>query len=136
MKPFGLWLCLALSGFGALSGGYHWYLEGNPRRVLVAVDASYPMHSVWPQMRETLLELERTPYARFSLYTEKGRVHGWSERFSAGKLQPYAPRDLSALPTGAGAPELDQASERVLITNAPAADLGAFADWKIIHLTP
>lgn len=136
MKPFALWLCLALSGFGALGGGYHLYLSEHPRRILVAVDASYPMQSVWPEVREALLAVEQRPYATFSLYTEKGKVHGWADRLSAGKIQPYAPRNLGALPVGAGAPELEEAGERVLITNAPAAELGDFAGWTIVRPAP
>ncbi|MDX1431647.1 MAG: hypothetical protein R3286_04285 [Gammaproteobacteria bacterium] len=136
MKPFALWLCLALAGFGALGGGYHLYLSEHPRRILVAVDASYPMRSAWPAVRAALGRIEQRPYATFSLYTEKGKVHGWADRLSAGKLQPYAPRNLAGLPTGAGAPELEQASERVLVTNAPAAELGAFAGWRIVRPAP
>lgn len=133
MKPLALWLALALASFGALGGGYHLYLERNPRLVLIAVDASYPMQSVWPQVRATLAEIERRPYARFSLYTEKGKVHGWETRIGAGKIQPYAPRALGALPAGRGAPELDEASERVLVTNAPDSELGAFDDWRVVR---
>ena len=133
MKPLALWLGLALSSFGALGGGYHLYLEENPRRILVAVDASYPMQSAWPGVRETLHRIQQRRYARFSLYTEKGKVHGWSDRLRAGKIQPYAPRDLDALARASGTPELEEASERVLVTNAPAAELAGFDDWKVVR---
>lgn len=136
MRPFFLWLGISLAAFGSLGGGYHLYLSHNPHKLLVVVDASFPMQSVWPRVDQKLSELESRRYTTFSLFTEKGKIHGWSERLHPGKISPYAPRDFSKLLGGVDHAEMDEANERVLITNAAGAELDAFDDWTILRLAP
>ncbi len=133
MKSFFLWLALTLGAFGSLGGGYHLALESAPRRVLVIVDSSFAMKPVWHRISPLLRDLSKLKYSEFSLVTEKGGVHGWASRLSPGKLAPYAPRDFAALEGGGRFPEIGEASEVYLITNAPpgaTADLGA---WTIVR---
>ena len=136
MKPYLVWLAIALVSFGGLGGGYHAYLEAHPRKVLVVVDASFAMQPAWTRVGLALSQLEDRRYTSFSLFTEKGKVHGWSARLHPGKISPYAPRDFSRLVNGPQPPEIAEATERVLITNASGADLEPFDDWVIIHVPP
>ena len=133
MKSFVLWLALTLGAFGGLGGGYHLALESEPRRVAVVVDSSFAMKPVWHRVSPLLRDLSRRKYSEFSLMTEKGPVHGWAPRLSAGKLSPYAPRDFAALEGGGRFPELDEASEVFFITNAPASDTADFGGWTIVR---
>lgn len=136
MKPFGIWLLIALALFGALAGGYHVYLTRNPRRTLVALDASYPMKPVWGQVNRILDGLDDRRYTRFGLVTGKNRIHGWASELKAGRATPYAPRDLSKLADPAGYPEMEESARRILVTNAPPEETRALSGWEIIRLKP
>jgi hypothetical protein len=136
MKPFVMWLGIALASFAGLGGGYHLYLSENPHKLLVVVDASFAMQSDWSRVARNLSELQHRRYTTFSLFTEKGKVHGWSQRLHPGKISPYAPRDFSKLLGGASYAEMDEANERILITNAPSGELDAFDDWVIKRPSP
>jgi hypothetical protein len=133
MKSFLVWLALTLGAFGGLGGGYHLALESAPRRVLVIVDSSFAMKPVWHRVSPLLRELGKRKYSEFSLVTEKGGVHGWASRLSPGKLAPYAPRDFAALEGGGRFPEIDEAGEVYLITNAPAGETADFGDWTVLR---
>ncbi len=136
MKPFAVWLALALLVFGGLSGGYHAYLTKHPRRIAVAVDTSYPMRAAWGQVGKRLANLTSARYTQFALLTEKGRVHSWSDRLEIGKLSPYAPRDFSGLTDAPNIPEIGEADERVLLTNAPPDQTDPLKrnGWRILEL--
>lgn len=139
MKPFIVWLGLALASFGILAGGYHFYLESSPRRVLVAVDSSYPMRGVWPAVKRFLSELERQRYTEFSLLTEKRRVHGWQGRLELGKVSPYAPRDLSTLADGAKNaryPEIAEATTAYFLTDGSTPTDQLSSSWTVVRLEP
>lgn len=139
MKPFFLWLGLTLASFGLLAGGYHFYLESNPRRVLVAVDSSYPMRGAWPAVKGFLSELERQRYTEFSLLTEKRRVHGWQGRLDLGKVSPYAPRDLSALAGGAKDSryrEVAEATAAYFLTDGSTSTGNLPSSWTVVRLAP
>jgi hypothetical protein len=131
MKPFALWLVIAGVLFGGMCGAYHVYLTEHPRKVLVAVDTSYPMKPVWDQVPGILKNLSAQRYARFALVTEKSKVHDWSFKLEPGKLTPYAPRDLSRLNDY---PEIKEASFKFLITNAPPPQTGNMGGWKIVRM--
>jgi hypothetical protein len=134
MRAFGRWLMLALCLFGLAAGGYHVYLGLHPKRVLVIVDTSYPMSVVWEQVPSALASLEGSRYTEFALASDKGRIHGWRSTLDLGRSVPYAPRNLKDLRQQLQSPELGEASEIVLITNAPEKDLPASMGWKIVHL--
>ena len=97
MKPFLIWLVLALLGFGGLAGGYHGYLQDNPRRIAVVVDTSYDMTAVWPRVEPELTEIGAARYSAFSLVTDKRVIHGWQPRLRASLAEPYGPRDFAKL---------------------------------------
>ena len=133
MKAFLVWLTLTLGAFGGLGGGYHLALESAPRRVAVIVDSSFAMKPVWHRVSPLLRDLSQRKYSEFSLMTEKGAVHSWEQRLSPGKLAPYAPRDFAALEGGGRFPEVEEASEVFLITNAPAGETADFGGWTIVR---
>jgi len=135
MKPFAIWLGLTLLVFGGFSAGYHVHLTRNPRRIAVAVDTSFPMRDAWGGVRDRLGEITAARYARFALLTEKGRVHSWSDTLDIGKLSPYAPRDFSSFADAAPMPEIAEADERVLVTNAPPdlTDPLRGKGWRIVR---
>ena len=94
MKPFLIWTVITLIVFGTLSGAYHLYLQTHPRKVLVAVDSSFPMKAAWSRVPRVLETIADQRYATFSLVTEKNRIHSWSAALKLGTIVPYAPRDL------------------------------------------
>jgi hypothetical protein len=132
MKPFGIWLLLAATLFGALAAGYHFHLTRHPRPLLVALDASYPMQPAWGRVPGILDRLDDRRYARFALVTEKNRIHGWDSELKPGRVAPYAPRDLSRLADPQGYPEMEDAVGMILITNADPEETEGLAGWTII----
>ena len=136
MKAFVNWMVAAVVGFGALSGASHWYLTDHPLRTLVIVDSSFPMKSDWAKVPGALSELGDlgAPYARYSLFTEKGRVHGWQPKLRSGRITPYAPRDFSKLEAAAGGVEFAEADNVVLVTNASASETSGLGDWRIVRI--
>ncbi|HKJ62000.1 MAG TPA: hypothetical protein VKA94_08390 [Hyphomicrobiales bacterium] len=133
LKPFLQWLAFTLVGFGSLSGGYHLYLKQHPSHVVVVLDSSFSMQRDLAQIRAALDEISNRRYADFSLYTEKGIVHGWRPRLSADNVTFYAPRDWSRLSSLGNNAEFSKANETILITNDPAAPNPPL-DWIIVHL--
>ncbi len=124
MRRFLVWLAVTVAVFAGVSVPYHLYLRDNPRRVVVAVDTSYSMEADGAQVRTDLQRLGALRYARFSLLTDKVRVHGWQDELQADKaLSFYGPQDLSALADRGRYPELSEADEVYVLTNA--ADVGA-----------
>ncbi|GBC63935.1 hypothetical protein DENIS_4935 [Desulfonema ishimotonii] len=136
MKPFGIWLIISLLGFGGLGSASHLYLSRHPRKVLVALDSSFPMKPVWPRVDQTLETLGRRRYTQFGLITEKNRIHSWAPRLTPGRITPYAPRDFSKLENATGYPETEAADEKILLTNATQEHLARMDTWEVIRLTP
>ncbi|MGI9336036.1 MAG: hypothetical protein ACR2RL_23055 [Gammaproteobacteria bacterium] len=134
MKPFAVWLAAAIGAFAAFGGGYHMHLESSPRRVVVLVDTSYPMRTSWQAVAGQLANLEERRYTQFSLFTEKGKIHGWNARLRPGDVAPYAPRNLDKLSNPGHQPEFTEADDRILITNADAAELPGPSGWDILRL--
>jgi hypothetical protein len=134
MKPFSIWLAITLFAFGMFGGSYHFYLTENPRRVLVVVDSSFHMKSVWQQVSGELKNLSSLRYAEFSLITGKNSVHGWSPRLNLGKVSPYAPRSFSKLKGKGNYPAIEEAGEIFFLTNADASMTEGFRGWHIIRL--
>lgn len=136
MKPFSIWIASTLLVFAILSGAYHFFLTENPRRVLVVVDSSFSMQSVWRRIPQILEGICHQRYTEFALATEKNTVHSWASRCDLGGTTPYAPRDFSRLLTANSYPEVGQATEKYLITNAGASLITKFSSWNIINPHP
>ena len=136
MKPFVIWLVIALALFGGLSGASHVYLNNHPRRILIAVDSAFPMQSVWSRVSGRIDALSGRRYTRYGLITEKNRIHAWAARPDFRPFSPYAPRDLSPLTDPDRFPEIKEANTRILITNAPPSETDALRGWEIQRLSP
>ena len=137
MKPFVLWCAIFCGVYAGLSTAYHLFLSRHPRRVVVAVDASFPMQAVWSQVPEALATIQTQRYTLFSLITDKASIHSWQPRLALGALQPYAPRALSHLLDRNRSPELAVADQVYVITNA--TDRTALATdirWRLVPLQP
>ena len=134
MKPFLVWLVLALLGFGGLAGGYHGYLQDNPRRIAVVVDTSYDMTAVWPRVGPAMAGIGAARYSAFSLVTDKRVIHGWESRLRVTLAEPYGPRDFTKLKVLASAPEITGAEKVYFLTNAAASEIAPFSGWQIISL--
>jgi hypothetical protein len=132
MKIFVTWLIGTLVAFGILGGSYHLSLTGDPRKVVVVVDSSYPMTNMWPRVPQILKELGDERYTVFSLFTEKNGVHSWKARLDLGQMTPYGPRNFEKLRTGKF-PEIAEATGIYFVTNAPASDLNTFNDWRVVR---
>jgi hypothetical protein len=133
LKPFLQWLAITVAGFGALGGGTHAYFSAHPARILVVLDTSFPMQASWPQAMAALQGMREWPYAEFSLYTEKGVVHGWQPTLALRSITPYAPRDWSKLDTIRNSPEVAEATEVILITN-DKGNAAAPRGWAVQRL--
>lgn len=133
LKPFLQWLTITVAGFGALGGGTHAYLSTHPARILVVLDTSFPMQASWPQALAALQTVRERPYTEFSLYTEKGMLHGWQPTLALRNITPYAPRDWSKLDTIRESGESAEATQVILITN-DKANMRAPGDWDVQRL--
>ena len=89
MKQLLIWGAVFLGLYGGMSGAYHLYLTHHPRRVLVALDTSFPMHTVWSQVPATLAALQTQRYTLFSLITDKSKTFVRAYGFLASVL-PFA----------------------------------------------
>ena len=123
--------------YGVLSSAYHLHLTSHPRRVLVAVDTSFPMQAVWSQVPDTLAILQAQRYTLFSLITDKARIHPWQSRLEFGHLQPYAPRALAQMLDRHRYPEMAVADQIYVVTNAiNSTALAEDKRWHIVQLQP
>jgi hypothetical protein len=137
MKQFLLWCAVFLGLYGVLSSTYHLYLTRHPRRVLVAVDTSFPMQVVWSQVPDALDALQEQRYTLFSLITDKARIHPWQTRLELGRLQPYAPRALAQMLDSHRYPEMAVADQIYVVTNATnSTPLAEDKRWHIVQLQP
>lgn len=133
MKPFLAWFAITVVAFGSLGGGYHVYLSEHPRRVLVVLDASYPMQADWRDLPAVLEPIAGQPYTEYSLYTEKSKVHGWKSDVSYERVNPFAPRDLTKLDELRRQPEFEEADRIIFITNAGTSELARLGDWELVR---
>jgi hypothetical protein len=129
VKPLAIWFGVFVVVVGGFFFGYDRVREANPDMVFVVVDSSFPMEQDWRSVQGVLDGLDDRRYAEFALATEKESIHGWRSRLSLGAVAPYAPRDL----TGIDYPEMDEATELVLVTNAPDSELAGFDTWEIVR---
>ena len=129
MKRYLLWLLITACLFAGIAVPSHLYLGAHPRQIVVAVDTSYDMQGARQGVEQALADLAGTRYARFSLLTDKVKVHGWQESLDPGRaLSFYGPRDLAALADAKRYPELAAADEVVVITDA--SDTSALAGLR------
>ena len=137
MKQFLVW-CAAFFGlYGVLSSAYHLHLARHPRKVLVAVDTSFPMQAVWSQVPDTLATIQEQRYTLFGLITDKARIHPWQSKLELGHLQPYAPRALAQMIDPYRYPEMAAADQIYVVTNAVhSAALVEDKRWHIVQLQP
>ena len=137
MKQFLLWCVVFFGLYGVLSSAYHLHLTRHPRKVLVAVDTSFPMQAVWSQVPDTLTALEAQRYTLFSLITDKTRIHPWQSRLELGHLQPYAPRALAQMLDPHRYPEMAAADQIYVVTNTiNSAVLAKDKRWHLVQLQP
>lgn len=137
MQRFLLWCAVFLGLYAGIGFAYHVYLSRHPRKVVVAVDTSYPMHMVWAQIPATLATIETQRYTQFSLITDKARVHSWQPRLTWDARQPYAPRAFSQMLDRQTYPELAEADEVYVLTNAePRAIAAGTLRLRFVQLQP
>jgi len=132
MSPLLRWLLAAAASFGALAGGYHFYLLQHPHKVLVLLDTSFAMRDVLPRVPALLRGLQGQRYTVYALETDKAPVHGFAESLKPGRIDAYAPRNLSALAARAVAAPFDQADEVIVVSNAPADELKLPPGWRVV----
>jgi hypothetical protein len=132
MKAFMKWLAVALTVFAGVSGGYHFYLKSYPDRIMVVIDASFPMSRVWDRIPAVLENLEKHKYTKYALATDKGLIHSWMDELNPGRAIPYAPRNLKDLEKRLELQEIRDASEVYLVTNAEKNEISGISGWKII----
>lgn len=129
MKPLAIWLGVFVIVIGGFFFGYDRFRDANPDRVFVLVDSSFGMEPDWRSVQGVLDQLDDRRYTEFALATEKESIHGWRSRLSLGAVAPYAPRDL----TDIDYPEIDEATELILVTNAAESELTGFEAWEIVR---
>ena len=128
------WLAITLVCYLGIGAGLHFYYSLNPTRILVAVDSSFGMKARWPKVRQTLSDLsENKRYVEYALVTDKARVHSWKTKLSLGTTLSYGPRNLDSVLNGAKYAEVDDADQRILITNSAEID-PAFSAWTVIGI--
>jgi len=133
VKPLAIWLTAFLVIVGGLAVGYHFVRQANPEQVFVLIDSSFEMEREWSRLPRVLESLEGDRYAEYALFTEKQRVHSWAEELRLDdSVNAWGPRDLSGVDASRFV-ELSDATDRILISNAPDSDLGGFSDWRIVR---
>jgi hypothetical protein len=135
VKPFAIWLAGFVIVVGGLAFGYHLVRQGNPDRVFVVVDGSFEMQREWDGIPDLLDELDDRRYAEFALATEKpsDRGHTWQDTLNLGQVQPYGPRDLACLVDPVCYADIIDATELLLVTNAPDTELEGLDGWTVIR---
>lgn len=134
MKAFMKWLVMAVIVFGGVSAGYHFYLKSAPRKIMVVIDASFPMNQVWDRIPDALKKIENRKYTKYALATDKGLIHGWMDEIMPGRTVPYAPRNLKNLEKRLDLGEIKEAEEIYLLTNAGNNEISGISGWKIIKV--
>ncbi|MGB1108801.1 MAG: hypothetical protein ACPG4N_00500 [Gammaproteobacteria bacterium] len=131
MITFIKWLAIqAIVWTLAVAGGHYW-LHEEPRRILIGIDASFPMNRDWQAVRERVDALAaRSRYSEFAVVTGKSRVHGWRDKPAMDGVVTYGPRHLDRITDPTRYPEIEQADKRVLITNAEGADIDG---WDVLR---
>jgi hypothetical protein len=67
MKPLLHWCAVFFGVYASMSAAYHIFLSQHPRRVVVAIDTSFPMQAVWSQVPDTLTALQARRYPDITL---------------------------------------------------------------------
>lgn len=130
-KAFAIWIGAAIVAFSAHSAGLRYHLLEHPRKVLIVVDASFPMTQDWGRAAETVRALAGRKNQVYAVATEKALVHGWAGRPDLGGTVPYAPRNLENL-SGRLPKEAAEADEIVLVTNAPPGEAAKSGIAKVV----
>jgi len=117
--------------FALVAVAGHWWFKNNPRRVLVAVDASDIAAKTWnkTEARVAALDDNPGPYTVFALVTDKGPIHGWQKTLELGTYAAFGPRKLDVLDDEKRFPMVDEATEKLLVTNADETPSG----WDIVR---
>ncbi len=132
-RLFAVWLLSTAAVAGLVSGGYQLYLSAAPRKVLIVVDASFPMQGAWSQVPESIASVASKKHRTYALATDKSIVHGYRDVPDLGATRPYGPRNLEGL-KGRLPPEAKDADEVILITNAGDAEARRSGISKVLPI--
>jgi len=102
-------------------------------RVLVVVDSSFPMESVWNQVPDELDRIDDRRFSEFALGTEKNLVHSWSDMLRLGAVKPFAPCGFDDVMAYT---EIGEADDLILITTPASCPTDQFLDFEIVLLDP
>ena len=130
-RLFTAWLLSTAAVTVLGSGGYHLYRSAVPHKVLIVVDASYPMQEAWPEVAQSIASVAARRRGTYAVATDKGLVHGFRAVPDLGRTIAYGPRDLDGLSQRLPQ-EVRDADEIVLITNANAAEAGRSGIREIV----
>ena len=120
---------MLFAGAHVALGGYE--EAAAPKRIGVAIDASFKMRNVWsavPKILEGIAIKHRG--AEFMVVTHPGKSGAWNHRPKLGGVRPFAPRRLDEL---IAMPVWDEAEAVYLVTNAPTDNLEVPSEWKIVR---
>lgn len=131
-KAFAFWLAAVGAAFTLSLGAYQAILSSRPRKVLIVVDASFPMRASWDDVPAAVASRAGKRYEIYALATDKGLVHGYREAPDLGRAVPYGPRNLAGL-SGRLPPEAREADEIVLVTDAPPEEVRKSGIGKIVR---
>jgi hypothetical protein len=135
VKPLAIWFSAFVIVVGGLAVGYHLFRQGSPDRVFVIVDGSFEMQREWEGIPELLDQLDDRRYAEFALASEKptDRGHSWQATLELGEIVPYGPRDLGCLSEPVCYPEINEATELLLVTNASEPEVAGLTEWTLVR---
>jgi hypothetical protein len=130
-----IWLGAFLIVVGGFALGYHTIRQGSPDRVFVVVDGSFEMQREWDGIPDLLDELDDRRYAEFAIASEKpsDRGHTWRDSLDLGAIVPYGPRDLACLLDPVCYPDINDATELLIVTNASDTELEGLDGWTVIR---
>jgi hypothetical protein len=135
MKPFAIWLTIAVVVFG----GYALIASSlrETTQVFVFVDSSNPMAPVWIDVQRELDDIDDRDDAEFALAHGQSRqdelVHGWQPELTLRGVEPFAPCSFEAIDSYV---EASDADDRILITTSASCDTSALVGWDVVLLEP
>lgn len=132
MKPFLIWLGVAVTLWAGASFGTHAYLDNNPRRVVVVVDSSYPMTREINEARLVAESLDSGRYTVFAAYSDKGRIHDFANQIQLPRISAYGQADPDKLKAIAARPDVADATEVLFVTNNAAQEIPA--GWTVVKV--
>ncbi len=135
MKRFFVWLTIFLVVNILIGFGMHFYLQKNPKKIVIAIDSSYSMLNSWSKVLKYAERYGNSNYTKYTLITDKFIIHSWEDRILLQKLnsiKPYGPRELEIFYDTEKFKEINEANVVYILTNDNSFTIKDPVKYKLI----